>query len=72
MAIDQAAAQVRPGQTLGLLAPFEPVPLYAKLEQQGFTHRSRELPDGTWEVEFTRVREMADGAVEPIACSCGH
>jgi uncharacterized protein (DUF2249 family) len=71
-AIDEASAQVALGQSLVLLVPFEPVPLYAKLERQGFTHRTLELPDGTWQVEFVRTQEAAVGGGEPVACSCGH
>ena len=71
-AIDVAAARVALGQTLVLLAPFEPVPLYAKLEPQGFTHQTEELPDGTWQVKFKRTQEAADTTAEPVACNCGH
>jgi hypothetical protein len=51
-AIDAAVACLGPGQSLVLLVPFEPVPLYAKLGNQGFLHQARPLGDGTWEVEF--------------------
>jgi uncharacterized protein (DUF2249 family) len=71
-AIDEAAARVAVGQSLVLLVPFEPVPLYAKFERQGFTHQSQELPDGTWQVEFMRLEAATEGDVAPIACSCGH
>ncbi len=53
-AIDAAVAQVLPGQPLVLLVPFEPVPLYAKLENQGFTRQAQKLDDGTWRIEFRR------------------
>jgi len=69
-AIDEAAARVALGQTLVLLVSFEPVPLYSKLEQGGFTHAAKELPDGTWQVTFKRVREAADTAADPVVCDC--
>lgn len=53
-AIDEAAAQVGPGQKLILLAPFEPVPLYAKLGRQGFRAAPRAEADGSWRIEFSR------------------
>jgi uncharacterized protein (DUF2249 family) len=54
-AIDEAVARVGPGQTLTLLVPFEPVPLYAKLGREGFAHQSQQLGDGSWRVEFRRA-----------------
>lgn len=53
-AIDEAIGQLIPGQSLTLLVPFEPIPLYAKLGTQGFTHQAQRLEDGTWRVEFRR------------------
>jgi uncharacterized protein (DUF2249 family) len=49
-----AVAQVEPGGTLVLTAPFEPKPLYDVLAAQGFTHDARELGGGDWEIHFTR------------------
>ena len=51
-AIDEAVASLVPGQKLQLIAPFEPVPLYAKFGAHGLSHRARQLDDGAWEVEF--------------------
>jgi uncharacterized protein (DUF2249 family) len=53
-AIDGAIATLIPGQPLILLVPFEPVPLYAKLEKLGFTHQAKELGANTWQVEFRK------------------
>ncbi|MEW6304124.1 MAG: DUF2249 domain-containing protein [Verrucomicrobiota bacterium] len=53
-AIDDAVASLLPGQTLVLLVPFEPVPLYAKLGNQGFTYIAAETEPGLWRVEFRR------------------
>jgi len=38
-----------------LLVAFKPVPLYAKLGHQGFTHQAEQLSDGTWRVEFRKA-----------------
>ena len=53
-AIDSATAALLPGQSLVLLVPFEPVPLYTKLGRLGFRHQSAQLTDGTWRIEFHR------------------
>jgi uncharacterized protein (DUF2249 family) len=53
-AIDEAVASLIPGQPLVLLVPFEPMPLYAKLGNQGFSHQAKALGDGTWQVEFRK------------------
>ena len=51
-AIDAAAAALLPGQSLVLLVPFEPLPLYAKFVSRGFQHQGEQMSDGTWRVEF--------------------
>jgi len=72
-----AVARLRPGQSLRLVAPFEPVPLFEVLGQQGFAHRARELRGGDWEVLFYRAtgtapsRAQAESADQPAACGCG-
>ena len=53
-AIDDAVANLIFGQPLVITVPFEPVPLYAKLGKQGFTHQAKQLDDGTWQVEFRK------------------
>lgn len=59
-----AAAKVAAGETLVLVAPFEPLPLFKVLEQQGFTHAAQQTRDGDWEVRFTR-----SGRVQPKIAS---
>jgi len=54
-AIDRALASLIPGQPLVLIVPFEPVPLYAKLGNQGFTHQARQIDGGCWQVEFRKT-----------------
>ena len=56
-AIDDAVASLIPGQPLVLTAPFEPVPLYAKLGHQGFAHQTRQLDANTWQVEFRKTSD---------------
>ncbi|EKN69550.1 hypothetical protein BABA_08996 [Neobacillus bataviensis LMG 21833] len=37
-----------------LHAPFKPVPLFAVLKAQGFTHEEEELDKKHWKVTFTK------------------
>lgn len=53
-AIDEAVTNLTPGQALVVLVPFEPVPLYAKLAREGFSHATQQSDDGTWRVEFRK------------------
>ncbi|MGH8199273.1 MAG: DUF2249 domain-containing protein [Steroidobacteraceae bacterium] len=57
----QAVKTLVPGQTLRLLATFEPLPLYAVLGRKGFGHSATRHGAGDWEVLFepqtTRSRE---------------
>jgi uncharacterized protein (DUF2249 family) len=67
--IEEAVASLKPGQTFVLLVPFEPIPLYAKLERQGYSHTTRHDQDGTWRIEFRKTSVAKEGA---HSCSCGH
>ncbi|WP_296712364.1 DUF2249 domain-containing protein [Rhodoblastus sp.] len=68
--IMQAAGGLAPGQSLSLLATFEPVPLYRTLARKGFDHAAREIGGGDWEVLFTRaVSESGARADENIQAS---
>ena len=51
--IMQAVASLEPGQTLRLLATFEPVPLYAVLGRKGMAHRAIHHGEEDWEILFT-------------------
>ena len=55
--IMQAVSALRNGQKLRLVAPFRPTPLFAVLGAKGFTHRAKAMPEGDWEVLFTRDSE---------------
>ncbi|MCX8155810.1 MAG: DUF2249 domain-containing protein [Verrucomicrobiae bacterium] len=54
--IDEAAAQTPVGGSFVLLVPFEPLPLYAKLAREGFTHKAELQTDGSWRVEFFKEK----------------
>ena len=51
--IMEAAATVEPGQSLVVIAPFEPVPLYGALGARGFTHETECISKDEWVVRFT-------------------
>jgi uncharacterized protein (DUF2249 family) len=59
--IMQTVAQLRKGEALLLLAPFEPAPLYGVLGQRGFSHQAKPIETGGWEVLFQRdeVRDLS-------------
>lgn len=52
--IMEAASAIKPGGTLAIVAPFEPVPLYAVLEAQGFAHETEKVAADEWVVCFSR------------------
>lgn len=62
-AILQAVHALPPGASLRLIAPFEPVPLYAKLGELGFDHAATARDDGGWEILFT---PRATAAPQPV------
>jgi len=54
--IMSAVAQLAGGQTLRLIAPFEPLPLFSVLAKKGFQQTSRQIGQGRWEVLFSRTK----------------
>lgn len=50
-----AVRALGPDESLVLIAPFEPKPLYAALAEQGFTHEVHPEPSGGWRVTFRRT-----------------
>ncbi len=50
----EEADRTPPGGAFAVVAPFEPVPLLALLERQGFTSSRERLDSGDWRVLFTR------------------
>ena len=51
----RTAYRLKPGQTLRLIAPFEPWVLFSVAAREGFSHQSRQTRTGDWEVLFQRV-----------------
>jgi len=51
--IMEAAATISPGNTLELIAPFEPVPLYSAMGARGFSHETTRVAPDEWHVRFT-------------------
>ena len=64
--IMNTAAEVQVDQSLRLIAPFEPVPLFAVLGRQGFQHTASVNVAGDWEVLFTRQSSGAPPGVESL------
>lgn len=54
--IVEAASAITPGQSLLLIAPFEPAPLYDVLGARGFSHATEHVASDEWIVCFTRER----------------
>lgn len=52
--IMNAVATLPAEQSLRILAPFEPVPLFELLGREGFQHTATANATGDWEVLFTR------------------
>ncbi len=60
-------AALRPDEQLQLIAPFEPVPLFAVMAKRGFHHQAQPLPSGDWEVHFTRDQKYQErGSSDPL------
>jgi uncharacterized protein (DUF2249 family) len=72
--IQDALNRVGSGQTLRLLVPFEPVPLFQVAEQKGLGHEAKQTPNGDWEVLFSHdadIKEQNAKRNAPKANSCG-
>lgn len=57
-AIMDAVGALAPGESLRLVAPFRPVPLFAVMANRGFSASDRPLDGGDWEVLFSPVAGM--------------
>ena len=57
----EVAESLREGDTLRIIAPFEPAPLYELLSAKGFGHETKTLGDGDWEVRFRRGSNPGSG-----------
>lgn len=73
--IQNALANVGTDETLRLLVPFEPVPLYEVAASKGLRHTAKVSPEGDWEVLFSRnfvpSPKPATAASPTSACGCG-
>jgi uncharacterized protein (DUF2249 family) len=65
--IMQAVNTLEPGQGLRLLATFKPTPLLHVLGSRGFTHETKELDGGDWEVLFSPSAAAAPAAGAAVA-----
>src|SRR6266576_1845155 len=65
--IMMTVAQLKTDESLLLIAPFEPVPLFAALARQGFSHSSKSLSDDHWEVLFSRAAADVEAAKDASA-----
>jgi len=70
--IMQAVANLEPGQTLRLLATFEPVPLYAVLGRKGLAHRAIHHGEEDWEILFTPDPDPASVSPPPPPAAGSH
>ncbi len=55
--IMEAAARIPLGESLVIIAPFEPAPLYGALGGRGFSHATNQVSASEWVVRFTREQE---------------
>jgi uncharacterized protein (DUF2249 family) len=53
--IMEAVASIKPGGTLVIIAPFEPIPLYDVLGERGFSHETARVADDKWVVRFAPI-----------------
>jgi uncharacterized protein (DUF2249 family) len=53
--IQNALGNVGPGESLRLLVPFEPVPLFHVAASKGLGHTSRQTTEGYWEILFSHA-----------------
>ena len=73
--IQSALSRVNDGETLRLLVPFEPLPLFEVAQSKGLGHEARQTPEGDWEVLFSRRPQVEDAASarreSRTTCGCG-
>ena len=73
-AIKSALDRVGREETLRLLVPFEPMPLFDLAGKKGLGHQSTQTPEGDWEVLFSHDPAAAAAAQQnpapAAACNC--
>lgn len=62
-----AAEQVPLGGALDLVAPFEPLPLYAVMRRRGFAHQVEARASGEWAVRFRQTGITPDRVLADVA-----
>lgn len=60
-AILSAVNELKEGQALRLIAPFEPTPLYELLGKRDFSHATQSRGDGSFEIVFTPAIRNSSG-----------
>ncbi len=65
--IMETIAALEPGIGLRLFASFKPTPLLFVLESKGFTHETKELDGGEWEVLFRPSGTAVDARAGAMA-----
>lgn len=63
-------AKLRPDENLRLIAPFEPLPLFSVLAKKGYSHASKRIESGDWELLFTPGGQKA-GAKRAAPAAAG-
>lgn len=58
------------GESLRLIAPFEPVPLYRVMRELGFAHETNEPVRGEWHVLFQRQTQESSPPAPATPCGC--
>lgn len=64
--IMDAAGRIVEGGVLEIIAPFEPIPLYRVLSQQGFGHRTEMRDPEAFVVQFKRTPITSDARVRDV------
>jgi uncharacterized protein (DUF2249 family) len=73
--IQNALSAVGRNETLRLLVPFEPVPLFQVAARKGLGHKASQSPEGHWEVLFSHDPAAASGlnsqnSTRAVSCGC--
>ncbi|PWL17451.1 universal stress protein [Falsochrobactrum shanghaiense] len=57
--IMSAVENLAPGQSLLLIAPFKPLPLFGVMERKGFSAKAEPIGENDWQVLFSPVDQAA-------------
>ena len=53
--IIEAMSRLETSETLELVMPFQPVPLYRHMEQLGYVHEAQRIENNGWRITFKRI-----------------